>query len=54
VNRINTGVAGLNVVLDGGLEPGAVVVVAGAPGTGKTILAQQVCFAAATAEHKGV
>jgi circadian clock protein KaiC len=54
VNRINTGVAGLNMVLDGGLEPGAVVVVAGAPGTGKTILAQQVCFAAATAEHKGV
>ena len=26
----------------------------GAPGTGKTILAQQVCFAAGTAEHKGI
>ena len=49
-----TGVAGLDVVLDGGLEPGAVVVVAGAPGTGKTILAQQMCFAAGTAEHKCV
>jgi circadian clock protein KaiC len=54
VKRINTGVAGLDLVLDGGLEPGAVVVVAGAPGTGKTILAQQVCFAAGTAEHKSV
>jgi circadian clock protein KaiC len=47
-----SGVAGLDVVLNGGLEPGAVVVVAGAPGTGKTILAQQVCFATGTAEHK--
>lgn len=47
-----TGVAGLDVVLNGGLEPGAVVVVAGAPGTGKTILAQQMCFATGTAEHK--
>ena len=47
-----TGVAGLDVVLNGGLEPGAVVVVAGAPGAGKTILAQQVCFATGTAEHK--
>ena len=49
-----TGVAGLDMVLNGGLEPGAVVVVAGAPGTGKTILAQQMCFASATAEHKCV
>jgi circadian clock protein KaiC len=49
-----TGVAGLDVVLDGGLEQGAVVVIAGAPGTGKTILAQQMCFAAGTAEHKCV
>jgi hypothetical protein len=44
----------LDLVLNGGLEPGAVVVVAGAPGTGKTILAQQMCFAIGTAEHKCV
>jgi circadian clock protein KaiC len=49
-----TGVAGLNLVLNGGLAPGAVVVVAGAPGTGKTILAQQICFANGTAEHRCV
>ena len=49
-----TGVAGLDMVLNGGLEPGGVVVVAGSPGTGKTILAQQMCFASATAEHKCV
>ena len=47
-----TGVAGLDLVLNGGLERGSVVVVAGAPGTGKTILAQQMCFTTATAEHK--
>lgn len=49
-----TGIAGLDLILNGGLEPGAVVVVAGAPGTGKTILAQQVCFAAGSPDHKGV
>ncbi len=51
---MSTGIAGLDLVLDGGLEPGSVVVVAGLPGTGKTILAQQLCFATATPEHKCV
>ena len=41
-------------MLGGGLLPGAVVIVAGVPGTGKTILAQQMCFANGTAEHKCV
>jgi circadian clock protein KaiC len=52
--RMTTGVAGLDVVLGGGLEPGSVTVLAGAPGAGKTILAQQMCFANATTEHKAV
>jgi circadian clock protein KaiC len=51
---MTTGVPGLDLILNGGLEPGAVVVVAGAPGTGKTILAQQICFAVGTTDHKGV
>ncbi len=54
MNRRVTGVPGLDLLLGGGLVPGAVVVVAGAPGTGKTILAQQVCFANGTAERKCV
>ena len=54
MTRIATGIAGLDVVLDGGLEPGAVIILAGAPGTGKTILAQQMCFAVGTAERKCV
>jgi circadian clock protein KaiC len=54
VTRIATGIAGLDLVLNGGLEPGAVVVLAGTPGTGKTILAHQVCFANGTAGHRCV
>lgn len=49
-----TGVPGLDVVLDGGLEHGAVVVMAGPPGVGKTIMAQQMSFANATTTHKSV
>ena len=41
-------------MLDGGLEHGAVVVMAGAPGTGKTILAQQMCFANADGRTSAV
>jgi circadian clock protein KaiC len=54
MNRIATNVPGLDLVLNGGLEPGSVVVLAGAPGTGKTVLAQQMCFASGTAEHRCV
>jgi circadian clock protein KaiC len=54
LDLMSTGIAGLDLVLNGGLERGAVVVLAGAPGTGKTILAQQICFAKATATHKAV
>ena len=45
---------GLDLILGGGLKPGSVVVLAGPPGAGKTILAQQICFANAGVEHKAV
>ncbi|MGZ3433264.1 MAG: RAD55 family ATPase [Isosphaeraceae bacterium] len=54
MKRISTGIANLDAVLGGGLPVGSLVVVAGAPGTGKTILAQQMCFANGTAEHKAI
>jgi circadian clock protein KaiC len=54
VERWTTGIAELDLVLDGGLPGGSLVVVAGGPGTGKTILAQQVCFANATPERKAI
>jgi circadian clock protein KaiC len=38
-------------VLGGGLAGGSLVVVAGSPGTGKTILAQQICFSRGTGAH---
>jgi circadian clock protein KaiC len=52
MKRMTTGVPGLDMVLGGGLEPGSVIVLAGAPGAGKTILAQQMCFANATLPHR--
>jgi circadian clock protein KaiC len=54
VQRLSTGLADLDLVLGGGFAPGASVVLAGPPGTGKTVLAQQICFANATNDHKAV
>jgi circadian clock protein KaiC len=54
VRRLTTGIPGLDVVLGGGFEPGSVTVLAGPPGTGKTILAQQICFANATTARRAV
>jgi circadian clock protein KaiC len=54
VSKLPTGIAGLDVVLDGGFERGSVVLVAGPPGAGKTILAQQICFSVVSAEHRAL
>src|ERR1700736_812127 len=54
VGRLGTGIPDLDLILGTGLEPGALVIIAGAPGTGKTILAQQICFANASPEHKAL
>ncbi len=48
--RILTGCAGLDQVLGGGLPANTISVIMGAPGTGKTILAEQLAFANATVE----
>jgi circadian clock protein KaiC len=42
--RVSTGVFGLDNILDGGLVPGAVYIIQGLPGAGKTILSNQFCF----------
>lgn len=49
-DRILTGCAGLDEVLGGGIPPNTISVIMGAPGTGKTILAEQLAFANATPE----
>lgn len=47
LQRFETGVPNLDHVLGGGLLRGTIVMVIGPPGTGKTILAQQMAFTAA-------
>lgn len=42
--RLTTGAPGLDVILNGGVISGAVYIVQGSPGAGKTILANQMCF----------
>ena len=42
--RLPTRVPGLDTVMEGGLFVGAVYMVMGNPGAGKTILGNQICF----------
>lgn len=49
VTRMKTGVPGLDAVLGGGLPAGRTCLIAGAPGTGKTTLGNQLAFAHAAA-----
>jgi circadian clock protein KaiC len=44
MGRLDTGIPGLDTILNGGLFQGGVYIVEGAPGTGKTILGNQICF----------
>ncbi len=48
---IPTGVEGLDTILGGGIPRGALVMVVGEPGSGKTVLMQQVCFHWAKRNH---
>ena len=51
INRLRTGVPGLDEVLGGGLPEFSFNVLAGPPGCGKTTLAHQIMFALATEER---
>ena len=48
INQLPTGVRGLDEVLGGGLPEYSFNLIAGAPGTGKTTLSQQLMFALAS------
>ena len=51
IEKLPSGVPGLDVILGGGIPEGSFNLIAGAPGTGKTTLAQQFVFENATAER---
>ena len=51
IRRFPTGVPGLDVVLGGGLPEFSFNLIAGAPGSGKTTLVQQIMFSLATPER---
>ena len=44
IGRVPTGIPGLDTILNGGFLQGGVYIVQGTPGTGKTTLANQICF----------
>src|SRR5690606_10027346 len=51
INQLETSVPGLDEVIGGGLPEYSFNLIAGAPGTGKTTLSQQIMFALATPER---
>lgn len=52
MDRISTGVSALDQILGGGIPQGSTVLLAGRPGSGKTILATQMLFHNATRDAK--
>jgi circadian clock protein KaiC len=48
MNRLKTGNEDLDTILGGGFPENGIHIIMGAPGTGKTILAEQLCFANAS------
>ncbi len=49
-DKIATGCVGLDEILNGGIPANTITVVMGAPGTGKTIMAEEIAFCNATDE----
>ena len=52
IARIESGVRNLDALFEGGIPSGSVMVLAGPPGAGKTVLAQQICFHNASPESR--
>jgi circadian clock protein KaiC len=54
MERLSTGRERLDTILDGGLIPNSITLLVGAPGSGKTMLAEQCMFTNATPELPGL
>ncbi|HUW64714.1 MAG TPA: ATPase domain-containing protein [Spirochaetia bacterium] len=52
MQKVSTGINALDAILGGGIPEGATVLVVGRPGSGKTIMAQQMMFHNASPENK--
>ena len=52
--RLRTGVPNLDAIFNGGIPRSSLIAICGAPGSGKTILTQQLCFHNATAKAKAL
>src|SRR5204862_7308270 len=54
IPRLATGLPRLHEILAGGLPKGSATIVAGSAGAGKTILAEEICFRAASRARRAV
>ena len=54
IHKLTSGVAGLDVVLGGGIPQFSLNLISGGPGCGKTTLGHQIVFANATTERKAI
>ena len=54
LEKLATGVPGLDILLDGGISRYSFNVIAGAPGSGKTTLAHQIMFSLATSKRRAL
>lgn len=54
IDVLTTSVVGLDAVLGGGISSGALVMIVGAPGVGKTVLGSQIIFQAAHQGQRGL
>jgi len=54
MEKILTGIENLDLILNGGIPVGSIVIIAGSPGTGKTVLSQQILYHNARAGHSAL
>ena len=54
VERISTGISGLDALIEGGIPKGFTVLIAGNPGTGKTVLASHFLYDGLTKNENGI